>query len=973
MERNVLKDIWGVVRDASALRQALAGVLAAVFVVSAVIGGTVAWADLTQHKTNVAEGVGAPENPGSAELRKYGKDDAGNLLYLADGVTPVPVPGAEFVLFRVTDEEDIEIGAYLTGADGGITVGNLPLGDYYFMETYAPYGWEYDLHSSSGAEVRRYVFTLTQDAPSGSVTAYNRRQYADLRVTKTVLNADGSALTEEQRETVFRFTAVVGGADTEFTLKHGGTYMISHFPVGTLYTVTEEAAGGYTVTSENHQGSIPAGGAEAAFTNIYGETDEEFGNLIVKKLVEGAGADETQEFTFTAIIGGTIRETFTLRHNETKTFEQIPAGTAYTITEESAAGYTAAVESYAGAVLPGEHTLLFVNVADGSEEDGTLEISKTVEPGDADPQPEFVFTVTLDGEVHDTFTLRHGETRVIRDLPRGTVYLVTETPAEGYDALVSVAQGVIAGGETARVTFVNRLRGDTGETTLVVKKELLGLYPTRDAEKEFHFRAEIEGREAVEFTLKNGESYTFEHLAIGALYAIYEDDYFADGYIQSSVTRGYGTARGNVIEVTKINTYVGREEIEIAGEKTWSAPEGVAPPDSITVYLCRGAQIVQTQTVTPGADGRWRYSFSAAKYARIDGVDVEIVYTVSEAVIPSFRAVVTGYDILNVYVPPVTSESANVRKRVTGEPPTNGEFSFTLTALNGAPLPQNGETTVTIHGAGEGSFGAITYTAAGTYRYTITEVNRGEAGYTYDGAVYTLTVTVAEQNGALAVTAKSLTRSGVSAEIAEFTNQYGVTPTPTPTITPTPTPTITPTPTPTITPTPTPTVTPTPTPKPTPTITPTPTPAPRVDTIIISGVKTWAHGTNPAASQPRSITVFVLNGGYVAGQKVVSAAEGWSWSFELPRYDATGREYVYTVDEVDVSGYTKTVSGYNITNRYREPGEPTPTPIPGKPSDPTGPKTGDSSSIWLWVALMAMSAIGLRVLLFGGVKRKLAR
>ena len=62
----------------------------------------------------------------------------------------------------------------------------------------------------------------------------------------------------------------------------------------------------------------------------------------------------------------------------------------------------------------------------------------------------------------------------------------------------------------------------------------------------------------------------------------------------------------------------------------------------------------------------------------------------------------------------------------------------------------------------------------------------------------------------------------------EITENYPITPTPTPTNTPTPTPTNTPTPTPTNTPTPTPTNTPTPTP----TNTPTPTPSPSVEVLI---------------------------------------------------------------------------------------------------------------------------------------------
>ena len=61
----------------------------------------------------------------------------------------------------------------------------------------------------------------------------------------------------------------------------------------------------------------------------------------------------------------------------------------------------------------------------------------------------------------------------------------------------------------------------------------------------------------------------------------------------------------------------------------------------------------------------------------------------------------------------------------------------------------------------------------------------------------------------------------------------------------------------------------------------------------------------------------VLNrDGRQVGRKEVSAENGWKYSFDnLPKYSEDGKtEYTYTVDEVAVTGYNKTVEGYNITN-----------------------------------------------------------
>ncbi len=82
-------------------------------------------------------------------------------------------------------------------------------------------------------------------------------------------------------------------------------------------------------------------------------------------------------------------------------------------------------------------------------------------------------------------------------------------------------------------------------------------------------------------------------------------------------------------------------------------------------------------------------------------------------------------------------------------------FTFTLTALNGAPMPTEAENNAVNAFATEenptASFGEITYEKAGTYEYEITEV-KGEAdGVTYDTTAHKVVVTVtkADETNAL--------------------------------------------------------------------------------------------------------------------------------------------------------------------------------------------------------------------------------
>ena len=118
-----------------------------------------------------------------------------------------------------------------------------------------------------------------------------------------------------------------------------------------------------------------------------------------------------------------------------------------------------------------------------------------------------------------------------------------------------------------------------------------------------------------------------------------------------------------------------------------------------------------------------------------------------------------------------------VYKIVSGIPATMETFTFRLTALDNAPMPAgsvNGVKSVTILGAGNTTFGMITYTAVGDYRYTISEAAGTSADYTYDAGVFDLTVQVTwkDQAGGTLEAVMYLVRHGQTEkqERAQFTN-----------------------------------------------------------------------------------------------------------------------------------------------------------------------------------------------------------
>ena len=89
-----------------------------------------------------------------------------------------------------------------------------------------------------------------------------------------------------------------------------------------------------------------------------------------------------------------------------------------------------------------------------------------------------------------------------------------------------------------------------------------------------------------------------------------------------------------------------------------------------------------------------------------------------------------------------------------------------------------------------------------------------------------------------------------------------------------------------------------------------------IDSITISGKKTWDDHGNQDGKRPQSITVYLKIGDNVVDSASVTAKEDWSWSFQnLPKY-ANGKEIKYSIAEKEVKDYLSSVDGYNITNTH---------------------------------------------------------
>lgn len=120
-----------------------------------------------------------------------------------------------------------------------------------------------------------------------------------------------------------------------------------------------------------------------------------------------------------------------------------------------------------------------------------------------------------------------------------------------------------------------------------------------------------------------------------------------------------------------------------------------------------------------------------------------------------------------------------VNKTISGSPGKDGAFTFKLEAKEPSyPMPSGssgGVKTLTIIGSGTEDFGTWSYIEAGTYYYTISEVNNGESGYTYDATVYSITDSVKDADGQLVLTRTVTNSSGKQVSVCAFINQYSAT------------------------------------------------------------------------------------------------------------------------------------------------------------------------------------------------------
>ena len=794
-----------------------------------------------------------------------------------------------------------------------------------------------DLEKADGSyeSEKTYEYTVNEVIPEGATAENNYTvngvtydsKTVNVKVTVTYNKETGELKAELAKDS--EAIAFQNSYDTETSIGLEGTKSLSG------RTLKD---GEFTFEVKDKAGKVVATGSNKSDGSI------SFNNKLNYKLsdLEKADGSYESEKTYEYTVNEVIPEGATAENNYTVN------GVTYDnsiFTVKVIVSYDQATGIMSAAFAEDSQELIFDNTYD-AKGSLTLEASKTLKnkalEADAfnfvlkDENGETIQTVANDADGNVTFsplnyTLKDVGTHVytVSEVQREntevtydtTEYTVEVTVADAGNGKLKVSKTIKKGDDTVdAIAFENIYKGVidiSGSKTWNDADNQDGIRPTSITVKLF-----ANGTEAASQVVTPDEAgnwnYVFKNLP----------QYDVNGEISYTVTEdavaGYETSVSgyNITNTHKPAT------LDITGTKTWndSNNQDGKRSKSITVNLLANGRITDTKTVT--ADDNWTYSFTdLPKYAN----GQEITYTVSELTVPGYTTTIDdNYNITNSYTPGETS--ASVTKIWDDADNQDGIRPESITvALLANGTPTNKTVTLTAANNWTQTITGLPEKADGEYiSYIWTEVNVPE-GYSLTGTSKNETVTTLTNTHTPELTSITGTKTWKDADnqdgkrpesitvnlFADGTKlksqsvstdadgnwSYSFTDLPkyangqeiTYTVT-----------------------------------------EDAVDgyttesdgynfinihqpeTTEITGTKTWNDANNQDGKRPESITVILLANGTEKTRQAVTADEAGNWTYtfkDLPKY-ANGQEITYTVAEEEVTDYTTTYDGSNITNSY---------------------------------------------------------
>ncbi|MDO5435382.1 MAG: FctA domain-containing protein, partial [Clostridia bacterium] len=702
-------------------------------------------------------------NPGSLEVTKT---IAGATAAAADqefGITVRFPDGISVSAVTVgTDSVTVENDTLVLKLKGGetVTVSGIPAGtEYAVTEETLPAGWENT--GKSGAEgTIQAAGTMT----AALTNTYSVKGTVQLKAAKSL---PGRALTDGE----FTFTLEAAG-DAPMPEEGGETAKNNtsgEVTFGEITTFTKEGTYQYTITETAGSDDTLFYDGRTVDVTVVMEDKDGTGTLTPTVTYEGGEGTDKNTFVNT-LKPGSLKITKTVI-NSTDAVKDKEFSFALNLTDAEGAGINGT----------------FPTDLDGTA--GTL----TVTDGIAE------------------FVLKDGETLRIDEIPALTGYTVFEETLPGFTAVLTGDTGTIEPTVTAEANAENTYAAN-GEWTPEVTKTMTGR-DLRDGEFTFLVKDETgavvstgtnktDGTivfDAIAFTDADAGEYVFTVTEEkgDALGVTYDDTVFtvlltADDNGEGEIVFTAAEKDGKTLNF--VNPY--NDETDISVTKVWTGDDGLEEyRTDITVELYESVDggaydKIDEKTIPADAKGAdLTVTWEKLKTVRvIDGKDLPVAYTVKEVMRDKvYSGTVSGnaddgFVLTNVFSSAVWTPEASKTLKADDISLKAGDFSFRLTETAGTY-----DETADNDADGKVTFPAIRYTREdlGEHTYRLREVipAEKEPGYTYDETVYTVKVTVTEEDGGIRCEAVYSNGQDDLAG-ADFVNSFKPTPTPTPTPTP---------------------------------------------------------------------------------------------------------------------------------------------------------------------------------------------
>lgn len=619
-----------------------------------------------------------------------------------------------------------------------------------------------------------------------------------------------------------------------FTLKHGGEKTIAGLPVGVRYTVTEDTAEGYTTTVDGTDGSKAEGtvteaGATAAFTNTYGTATEgrdvSTAGLFTKTL---KGRDWAEGDSFQ----------FTLTGEDDAPMPEGSSDGSKTVSVTAAAG-TKAGDRVAFDFGSIRYTLDDLKDAGFAEVGGKRVRAKTFTYTVSEARPDdgsAIAGVTYDG--HDaTMTVTvtdDGSGNLTASTPAiaqasGGDFVNTYTTGLDYSARAGVRLSKTLSGramEAGQFAFTVTADAETAaKLGLKTGKDAYTVAAADDGAADFIDLIGAAATGDVKFTDADaGKTYSF---------TVAETKLGGDGYTNDAAPRtvtvapGYDAATGKLT----VTTTVVKDGVEVARSEVSTADDIASLPVPVTVAFQNsyeatgtlGGESSASIEATKTADGSWTIPYTVsedtaalpagvtATASSFDitvkvtdngkgGLDVAVTYPEGCDGKLSF---VNGYGTNEASVDLAGTKTLALSQAGLGltQADIAGKYTFKVEPLDGAPAPVDASgktvTEATNDAAGNVELGSVTFKQPSdlddveidgdgmrtkTFAYRVSESGSVDGVANDATASRTFTVKVVEDTNAGTLVAEVLPAEGTpeGKGAFEFTNTYGVDPTPSP-------------------------------------------------------------------------------------------------------------------------------------------------------------------------------------------------